>query len=264
MSARVQKRSGFTLIELLVVIAIIAVLIGLLVPAVQKVREAAARTQTINNLKQIGLAVHSYAGAYNGKIPNGTGITYNSRIGSVHYHLLPFIEQDNVYNQIGVGGNSWSDPTRGTVLQTYLSPSDVTNSNGLAGSYAATNFLANSLVFNTTTSPRLQILFTRGTTNNMLFGTGYAVCSGATSANRNWANPAVNCTFVNFTTDVPQIAPLQANCRADLLQSFSSGGTQIALGDGSVTSISPSISLATWQAYGNPQSTVVGGSDWGS
>ena len=99
---RLRKR-GFTLIELLVVIAIIAILIALLVPAVQKVREAAARTQCTNNMKQVGLAFHAYHDVYNQLPPAlarhdhmDDGGPYNSTFWS--YLILPYLEQENIYN----------------------------------------------------------------------------------------------------------------------------------------------------------------------
>ena len=126
MSAFSCKRRGFTLIELLVVIAIIAILIALLVPAVQKVREAAARLQCQNNLKQIGLALQSYESA-NKALPlgnhGGNGGTYGY---SWRLFILPYIDQGALYDLIDQSKSSWSAamaPIDGKVIPAFRCPS---------------------------------------------------------------------------------------------------------------------------------------------
>jgi prepilin-type N-terminal cleavage/methylation domain-containing protein len=125
-----RQRPAFTLIELLVVIAIIAVLIGLLLPAVQKVREAAARMQCQNNLKQLAMAVHNFHSA-RGTFPANSIYSYDPTGPNWSWlaHILPQIEQDNLYNQANIGGSppnniNQSLPQIATRVKTFLCPSD--------------------------------------------------------------------------------------------------------------------------------------------
>jgi prepilin-type N-terminal cleavage/methylation domain-containing protein len=193
----IRRRSGFTLIELLVVIAIIAILIGLLLPAVQKVREAAARSQSQNNAKQIVLAVHNYHDA-NGTVPPMSAPVRGSSGGNAaaHYHILPYIEQAAVYQVGQTNGGAWDGATNtpaaratsaaSNKIKTYLSPLDPSQpadqwreANG--GTWGISNYGMNHAIFgrpcsgNTVSNLKL-VGISDGTSNTVGFAEQYGKC----------------------------------------------------------------------------------------
>jgi prepilin-type N-terminal cleavage/methylation domain-containing protein len=153
-----RPRSAFTLVELLVVIGIIAVLIGLLVPAVQQIREAASRTQCTNNMKQLLVATHNYAGNHRGRLPPANFYqvvnprTGRAAEGSAFFVLLPYYEQENLFRLY-----TQDRPDAGYLGAQYVPlspihvcPSDPTSSNGVAtldGKTATSNYAMNLVLF---------------------------------------------------------------------------------------------------------------------
>lgn len=281
-----QRRTGFTLIELLVVIAIIAILIGLLLPAVQKVRETAHRMVSANNLKQLSLAVHNYE-LNRSKVPGNAETLPNGRRVSLHWLILPYMEQHAVYDAAAVSDSAYLANAK-TIIKPYIAPLDASLPEGVwkinGVDWAPTNYAANHTVFGTPghganwigfqnnsfdNSGRRLDTIPDGASNTLMFGERYAKCSsgGSLWAYRNsdpapssptfpsWArmsffpaNWVSNNQSTPFTSVPPQNRPLVSNCSPYNLQSFTDGGCQISLCDGSVRNVKSSISSTIWFA----------------
>jgi prepilin-type N-terminal cleavage/methylation domain-containing protein/prepilin-type processing-associated H-X9-DG protein len=219
---------GFTLIELLVVIAIIAILIGLLLPAVQKVREAAGRTQCQNNLHQISIAIQNCADTHQGSMPPGIGMypptpnTWNicangAGFGGFFYHLLPYIEQQNLYNLTACTAGSGvpqgyyieSAPYAAVAMpvKSYLCPSDPTAGQGVgySGWAAVSSYVYNGQIFHGSWNgySKFPASITDGTSQTIFATETYALSQngsyGGLDANLWWWD-------YNAFQDLPQYA----------------------------------------------------------
>ena len=296
-----RPRPAFTLIELLVVIAIIAILIGLLLPAVQKVREAAARIQCTNNFHQLLSGVHNYAGANNSQLPPICSST-GPAAGSVLYWILPYLEQGNLYGITINAGGWWGNYT--TPIKLFQCPSDPTQQNGFcvnnpftggsnpsapaASSYAGNFqlFGGNQDNFNPSITPPYTIAnIPDGTSNTVMFAERAASNNfGQISTSppawvgcNGWGWPGGAAyggyTFGPVFAHPFQGGPLMPQFNPSGLaganppdwhtaQGFHTSLCVVGMGDGSVRTVPGSISKQTWGYALNPRDGAVLGPDW--
>jgi prepilin-type N-terminal cleavage/methylation domain-containing protein len=274
---RGRSRPAFTLIELLVVIAIIAVLIGLLLPAVQKVREAAARTRCANQVRQFGLATHGYSDVNNGQLPplKATVGVKSPPQETFWFSLLPFLELKTVADQ----GYLTAHKTPVTLFQC---PSDPSCPGGLCQhGFSMSSYAPNYQVFGTNTGKgdnRSKYLINRipdGTSNVVIIAERYMLpgpdASAATRAENDW-NDALTFKASQFAwyisggnvkaQDAPQVGvpPLSA----DYLRPNTGhpGGMVAGLADGSTRTITAAVTQPTWWNACRPDDGAPLGPDW--
>ena len=262
-------RPAVSLLELLVVIAIFAVMLGLLLSAIQNTRRAAQRVKNLNNLRQINLATHNFADSNDGRLPAivqpvGSGYT------GLFYLILPHIEQGNLYRDAVRGGQLHR-------IHLFVNPEDPTISLENI-SIAACSYAANAQLF--FDGPRFTSI-TDGTSNTIAFAEHYAQCQGE---NFSWTiahdfisghratfaetdkmgfpvapdvypvtkgNPPVSYASVGGWTF--QAGPPVDKCAAWVAQSSNPAGMEIALADGSVRLINPAIAETVYWALVTPR-----------
>lgn len=267
-----QQRKGFTLIELLVVIAIIAVLMGLLLPAIQKVRDTANYISTMNNLRQVGMAIQNYS-VKKKSFPSAIRTLGPSSV-PFYYSLLPFMEQEAMYRNARANGIA---AVQGNVIPMLISPQDSSASDGFAASgLAASNYAGNVLVLGNykATGTGMFMGKTRptdikdGASNTVLIATKYGKSGASSGGGTAWASAAVTGitspsgpTYGPFfgynlssgNTNLPfQLRPLDTACDPDVPQAFNFTGISVAMTDGSAKDVSEDVSLAGWIALLNP------------
>jgi prepilin-type processing-associated H-X9-DG protein len=243
------RRPGFSLFELLVIIAVIAILLGLLLPAIQKVREAADRMSCTNNIHQIGLAAHNYQSTLGSLPPAIPPPDSQAQLG-FFFCLLPFLEQDNLYKSAvpdeNGGVSVWRSEAINKPLKVFTCPADGSGGKDqlYQGWLATGNYAANYMAFGT---GGVKITdFIDGTSNTLIITERYQICNDtpcawAYTGATDWAPIFAYSSFEKF-----QLNPPQSQCNPALAQSAHSSVINLGFADGSVRTGTAKVTTQTW------------------
>ena len=250
MRARTHFRQrGLTLFEVVIILALLLALLGLFLPLVQRIREAADRLKCTNNLHQIAIATHDFQATYN-QLPRAIGpLPKADGDGTVFFYLLPYLEQDNLYNK-GVDDQHnrsvWAGGVFSQPVEAYLCPSDTSGgaSHVYQGWLATCSYAANYLLFEPEGATLMRI--PDGLANTFMFSERYQICKNepcawAYTGETNWAPLFAYSNHGKF-----QIMPTQEQCDPSLPQTAHRTGIQVAMCDGSVHNLAPTMRAQTW------------------
>jgi type II secretory pathway pseudopilin PulG len=278
-----RLRAALSVLELLVVLAILSVLLALLLPAVQRVREVALRSQSMNHLRQIALAMHHYAADHHDQLPYYTDGQFYPHLASPFWFFLPYLElkEPPSLGPYPPDGRWW-------VVPVYLSPADPTLPQALTGKrLVPASYAANGQVFKD--APRLSTVFADGASNTIAFAEHYAYCCfniyetvfealmpcsdggvrPARFASRFDIHPLTrgNPPLSYSSSPLPeeklfQVAPPLNRCNDRLPQTPHPAGMLAALGDGSVRLLAAGMSETTFWSAVTPNGGETLGADW--
>lgn len=251
-----SNRPAFSMIGLLVVFAILALLIAIFAPLVARVRLAAARTQGLNNLRQLGIGAHAFHDV-TGRLPPIVGKGMESD-GTLHFHLLPFLEQEPAFRQ---GRGDWTRISN-RVIPILVEPEDPTAPPGnlYQNWLATTNYAGNWMMFRDGGMNFGNV--TDGLSNTSMFTQRYQMCNGQPTG---WAYPRLHYwapMFGFYSSARFQTAPRAEECDPGLPQALSRSGIAVLMGDASVRTVSDLCSPQTWFRATHPADGEALGADF--
>jgi hypothetical protein len=251
-----SSRPGLTATQLIVLLALLLLLLALLAPLMGRLRVMSRRSESSNNLRQLGIASISFADAFAGRLPPAVGSTPNNadRVGTCHFFILPYLEQGPLFQKAGgFNGTPWENDVAATSVKLFVDPQDASAPPHFLyrGWLATTSYACNWLVFKDG-NQRFPASIPDGTSNTLMFAQRYQMCNGNPTA---WGYAALYYwapTFAYYNTDKFQSTPADGECDPTRPQAIGESSILTGFCDGSARPIRAQVRAQTWYFLCDP------------